>query len=182
MSDQTYMLILRILHIGFGVFWAGSVFSFVCPFSLERPGRFIAKAVKASGPEGGKFMQQLGKTGYPVAIMIMAIISILAGVLLIAKLSSGFQAAWFTTAYAQVLTTGGVLAVIAFIIGFTVNRPAAARINGISSAMAKAGGAPTAEQMQELALLRKKLFTGSNIIAVLLLFVVLAMSVFRYVY
>jgi uncharacterized membrane protein len=173
MSDQTYMLILRVLHIGFGVFWAGSVFSFVL---------FIAKAVKASGPEGGKFMQQLGKTGYPIAVMIAAIISILAGILLIAKLSAGFQEAWFTTAYAKVLSTGAVLAIIAFIIGFTVNRPAAARINAISSAMAKAGGPPTPEQMQELATLRKKLFTGSNIIAVLLTFVVLAMSIFRYVY
>jgi len=173
MSDQTYMLILRVLHIGLGVFWAGSVFSFVL---------FIAKAVKASGPEGGKFMQQLGRTGYPIAVMIAAIISILAGILLVAKLSSGFQAAWFTTAYAKVLTTGGVLAIIAFIIGFTVNRPAAARINDISSAMTKAGGPPTSEQMQELAALRKKLFTGSNIIAALLTFVVLAMSIFRYVY
>ena len=173
MSDQTYMLILRILHIGFGVFWAGSVFSFVL---------FITKAVKASGPEGGRFMQQLGKTGYPIAVMIAAIITILAGVLIIAKLSSGFQAAWFTTVYAQILTTGGVLAIIAFIIGFTVNRPAAARINDIGDAIAKAGGPPTPEQMQELAALRKKLFTASNIIAVILGLVVLAMSIFRYVY
>lgn len=173
MSDQTYLLILRILHISCGVFWAGSVFSFVL---------FIAKAVKASGPEGGRFMQQLGKTGYPIAVMVAAIITILAGVLLIAKLSSGFQAAWFTTLYAQVLTAGGVLAIIAFIIGFTVNRPAAARINAIGDAIAKAGGPPTAEQIQELSSLRKKLFTGSNIIAVLLAVVVLAMSIFRYVY
>jgi uncharacterized membrane protein len=167
------MLILRVLHIVFGVFWAGSVFSFVL---------FIAKAVKASGPEGGKFMQHLGKTGYPIAVMIAAVITILAGVLLIAKLSSGFQAAWFTTLYAQILTTGGVLAIIAFIIGFTVNRPAANRINAIGDAIARAGGPPTPEQMQELAALRKKLFTASNIIAVILGLVVLAMSIFRYVY
>ena len=127
-------------------------------------------------------MQQLGKTGYPIAVMIAAIITILAGVLIIAKLSSGFQAAWFTTIYAQILTTGGVLAIIAFIIGFTVNRPAAARINDIGDAIAKAGGPPTPEQMQELAALRKKLFTASNIIAVILGLVVLAMSIFRYVY
>ena len=127
-------------------------------------------------------MQQLGKTGYPIAVMIAAIITILAGVLIIAKLSSGFQAAWFTTVYAQILTTGGVLAIIAFIIGFTVNRPAAARINTIGDAIAKAGGPPNPEQMQELAALRKKLFTASNIIAVILGLVVLAMSIFRYVY
>jgi uncharacterized membrane protein len=173
MSDQTYLLILRILHIGFGIFWAGSVFSFVL---------FIAKAVKASGPDGGKFMQQLGKTGYPIAVMITAIISILAGILLIAKLSAGFEPVWFSTAYAKVVTTGGVLAIIAFIIGFTINRPAAARIMAISNAIAKAGGPPTPGQIQELTNLRNRLFTGSNIIAVLLLFAVIAMSIFRYVY
>jgi hypothetical protein len=72
-------------------------------------------------------------------------------------------------------------AIIAFIIGFTINRPAAGRMNRISTAIAKAGGPPTAEQMQELMALRKKLFTATNYIAILLVITVIAMSIFRYV-
>src|SRR5215471_1652912 len=113
MSDQTIILILRVFHIACGVFWAGSIFYFAL---------FIIPAVKKSGPEGTKFMQQLGKTGYPVAMMIAAMIVILCGILLIWKLSGGFEPAWFHSNYAKVLTGGSGLAIIAFIIGLTVNR------------------------------------------------------------
>jgi uncharacterized membrane protein len=172
MSNQTYIIILRLLHIGFGVFWAGSAISFAF---------FIGPAVKASGPEGIKFMQQLGKSKYPIIIMIAALITIISGILLIEKLSGGFQSAWFTTDYSRIITTGGTLAIIAFIIGFTVNRPAAARINAISNDIAKAGGPPSSEQVQQLTKMRKRLAVGTNYITVLLVLTIIAMSIFRYI-
>jgi len=171
MSDQTILLILRLLHIVCGVFWAGSVIHFAL---------FIIPAVKASGPEGTKFMQQLGKTGYPIVVMIAAIITILAGIMLMWKLSGG-QSAWFSSPYARVLSTGALMALIAFIIGFTVNRPAAARMNKIGKAIAQSGAAPSSEQMKELMALRNRIFRGTNYIAVLLVIAVIAMSIFRYV-
>lgn len=119
MSDQTYIIILRLLHIVFGILWAGSVLFFTL---------FIMPALKASGPDGVKFMQNLGETGYPVAAMVSGLVTIIAGFLLIWKLSGGFQPEWFNSWYARTLTIGGGMALIAFIIGFTVNRPAAARI------------------------------------------------------
>jgi len=172
MSDQTILLILRLLHIVCGVFWAGSVIHFAL---------FIIPAVKASGPEGGKFMQQLGKTGYPIVVMIAAIVTILAGIGLMWKLSGGFQPIWFSTTNARVLSTGSAMAIIAFIIGFTVNRPAAGRMNKIGKAVEQTGAAPTAEQIQELMMLRNRLFKATNYIAVLLTITVIAMSIFRYV-
>lgn len=171
-SDQIYIVILRLLHIGFGVFWAGSAISFAF---------FIGPAVKASGPEGVKFMQQLGRSKYPIVIMITAIITILAGFLLIWKLSGGFQSAWFSSNNARVVCAGGALSFIAFVIGFTVNRPAADKINAISNDIARAGGPPTAEQMQQLMAQRKKLAVGTNYITVLLILAVIAMSIFRYI-
>src|SRR3954471_21083953 len=53
MSDQTYLLILRLLHIGCGITWAGTVI-FVA--------FFLDPAVKSVGPDGTRFMQQLVKT------------------------------------------------------------------------------------------------------------------------
>jgi uncharacterized membrane protein len=171
MSDQMYLLILRFFHIGFGIFWAGSVIYFAV---------FMIPAVKASGPEGAKFMQQLGKTGYSVAVMISAIITIVAGFLLIRKLSGGFQPEWFSTKYGRILSIGGGMAFIAFIIGFIVNRPAAARINKISNTISKQGAPPSPEQIKELTSLRNKLFGGTKIIAALLAIAVIAMSIWRY--
>ena len=172
MNDQNIILVLRLLHIVCGVFWAGSVFHFAL---------FLIPAAKASGPEGVKFMQQLGKTGYPIVIMIAAMITILTGVLLIWKLSEGFHSAWFHSPYSKVLTAGSGMAIIAFIIGFTVNRPAGMRMNKISDAIAKTRGAPTNEQLQELLALRNKLFTATKYIAFLLVLAVISMSICRYV-
>ena len=83
--------------------------------------------------------------------------------------------------FARVLSTGAAMSIIAFIIGFTVNRPAAGRMNKIGKAVEQAGGAPTAEQMQELMMLRNRIFKATNYIAVLLTITVIAMSIFRYV-
>ncbi|MBL7698781.1 MAG: hypothetical protein JNK79_11500 [Chitinophagaceae bacterium] len=172
MSDQTYVLILRLLHIVFGTFWAGSVFFFTF---------FLIPTLKASGPEGGKFMQNLGRSGYPIAAMVSAIITIVAGFLLIWKLSDGFQPMWFHSWYSRTLTIGAGMAFIAFIIGFTINRPAAARINKIGQDVARQGGPPTPEQQDELMILRKRIFSASKWIAALVGIAVIGMSIFRYV-
>jgi hypothetical protein len=172
MSDQTYIVILRLLHIGFGLFWAGSAIFFAL---------FLMPSLKATGPDGVKFMQALGRSGYPVAAMISAIITILSGFLLIWKLSAGFEPVWFQSWYARVLTTGASMAFIAFIIGFTVNRPCAAKMNKLSEAIAKQGTPPTPDQLSLIMSLRKKIFIGTNFIAVLLVLAVAGMSVFRYV-
>lgn len=172
MSDQTYILVLRILHIGFGIFWAGTAIF----FSL-----FLMPSIKKAGPEGMKVMQTLGTSGYAIAAMISAIITIVAGFLLIWKLSGGFQPEWFHSWYSRVLTMGGGMALIAFIIGFTVNRPAAARISKISMAISTQGGQPSNEQVAELTKLRNRIFSATNYIAILLAVAVLGMSIFRYV-
>lgn len=172
MNDQTYMLILRILHVGFGIFWAGSVFYFTL---------FLIPALKSSGPEGMKFMQALGKTGYPTFLMIASVTSITAGILLIAKISGGFRPEWFSSLYAQIVTSGGVIAIIAFLIGISMNRPAAARIGRISETIAKQGTPPTPAQMAELGKMRQRIFNGTKYIAILLAISVITMSIFRYV-
>ena len=172
MDDQKIILILRLLHITFGVFWTGSALVLAL---------FVAPAIKASGPEGVKFMLQLGKTSYPVVVMVSAMITIVSGILLIWKLSGGFEPAWFHSSYARVLTAGSGLAFIAFIIGFTVNRPTVIRITKIGDAVARSAAPPTPEQMNELMRLGKRIFTATNYIAILLTLAVISMSICRYV-
>jgi uncharacterized membrane protein len=172
MSDQNYLLILRLLHILCGIFWAGATIYLAF---------FIDPAVKALGTDGTKFMQQLAKTNrFPVVMLLAPLITVVAGVLLIWKLSGGLQAQWLSTKYGTVLSAGGVFAIIAFIIGFSVSRPASMRIAKIGKAVAAAGGAPTSPQMEELLALGKKIGIASRVIAVLLILAVIGMSTFRY--
>ena len=172
MNDHIYIIILRLLHIGFGIFWAGSVFITAL---------FIIPALKTSGPDGAKFMQALNSKGYPIVMMIAALINIISGFLLIWKLSGGFESIWFKSWYARTLTSGATMALIAFIIGFAINRPAAAKMNRIGQSIAKQGTGPTPEQMNEMTALRNKIFSATNYIAVLLFLAIAGMSIFRYV-
>jgi hypothetical protein len=84
------------------------------------------------------------------------------------------------TRHGIILSTGASLAIIAFLIGVTVNKPAVGKIAAISRAIATQGSPPTAEQMQQLGKLRERLFMATNIVAVLLAATVVFMSIVRY--
>jgi hypothetical protein len=172
MSDQTYLLILRLLHIGFGIFWAGTAIYFAF---------FIEPTVRALGADGPTFMQQLARTNkFPVVMLFSALMSVVAGILLIWRLSGGLQAQWLATRFGTVLTTAALMAIIAFIIGFFISRPVSMRMAKIGKAVAVAGGPPTPAQLEELKLLGRRLSVAGRVIAVLLILAVIGMSVFRY--
>ncbi|MBK5269650.1 MAG: hypothetical protein JJE22_01425 [Bacteroidia bacterium] len=173
MNDLTYLIVLRLIHISCAVFWAGSTIYLAS---------FIGPAVKASGPEGGRFMQQLAKTNkLPLVMTLAATLTVVAGLLLFWELSNGFQSEWMKTKHGMVLSIGGGLAIIAYLEGLFVTRPTVEKINKLGKAIAIAGGSPNEEQMQQLAKLRKKIFSANNFVATLLAITVIAMSLVRYI-
>ena len=167
-----YLITLRIIHIVCAIFWAGGVMYLAL---------FIAPAVRALGPDGGKFMQQLSKTNnMPLLMTLAATFTVLGGILLIERLSGGFTAGWFGTPHGIVISTGATFAIIAYLIGLLVNRPTVAKIASIGQAAAAKGGPPSPEQLQELQRLRTKLFSAINYTAVFVLLAAIAMSIARY--
>lgn len=173
MTDQAWdLIILRLLHISTGVFWAGATIYLAL---------FIAPAVQASGQEGSKFMQQLSKTRkLPVVMTIMATLNVICGVWLMWKLSSGFQSPYMSSKHGIILSFGGTLAIIAYLEGIFVTRPTVIKLSRLGGAIAKAGGPPTLEQAQLLMAYRKKIFRANNFVATLLAITVIAMSIVRY--
>jgi len=111
---------------------------------------------------------------------IVATLNVFAGILMLEQLSGGFQADWFKSTHAIILTTGGTLAFIAWLIGLTVNRPTVGRIAEIGKAIVASGTPPTPAQLQELQSLRMRLIKATNYVAVLLLLTVIAMSIMKY--
>ena len=169
---MSYLFFLRLFHIVCGVFWAGATFYLAM---------FIIPAVKALGPDGGKFMQQLSKTNkLPLIMTLAGTLNVLSGILLMQKLSGNFNMDWFGTHYGIALSAGGTFALIAWIIGITINRNAVMQMAKMGSEIAKAGAPPTADQQAMLAKLRNTLFTATNVVAVFLLLTVICMSVARY--
>ncbi len=169
--EQNFIILLRLLHIFFGVFWAGALFYM---------SMFILPASNAI-PEGGKFMQQLARTNrLPVVMMLAATISILSGILLMWKLYD-FNSTWMGSDMGMLFSTGGAFAVIAYLIGFMVNMPTVAKISSIGKSVAVSGGTPTPEQIQTMNKLRGKLSSAIRITAILIAASVICMSVARYV-
>lgn len=151
------ILILRLLHIGTGVFWAGSLIYLAA---------FISPAVNAMGQEGGKFMQQLSRTNkLPVWMTAISFLNILTGVRLLWINIERGGTAWLTGHEGASFALGGLLGLGAFMIGMMVNRPAVSRMAEIGEAVAKAGGPPTPEQAQQLAFLRAKMQKGIRLVA-----------------
>ena len=165
------MIVLRLVHIFAGVFWAGATFYLAV---------FILPAAKAI-PEGGKFMQQLTNTNKLPAVMLWAgTLNVLAGLLLVWRMSGGFGYVWFASATGMTLSTGGIFAITAYIIGVTVNFPAINKMSRIGKEIASAGGPPTPEKMQQLMALRNKLTSATHAVAWLLCVTVICMAIGRY--
>jgi len=170
MDSLTYLIILRLLHITCGIFWAGATIYLAA---------FIGPAVKAAGPEGGKFMQQLAKTNkLPLVMALAATINVLAGILLIWKLSGGFQYEWVVSRHGLILSTGALLAIIAYLDGLLITRPTIEKINRLSHELINKQ--PTPEQIQQLKAYQKKVISANEFVAILLCVTIIAMSLIRY--
>ncbi len=118
--SSTTIILLRIVHIVSGVFWVGSAL-FVA--------RFLLPSLRAVGPAAGPVMQQLNQTRkLPVYLMGAMLLTILSGITLIMHDSSVSQGAFMSSSTGRVFGVGGLLALIAGIVGLSVNMPAARRM------------------------------------------------------
>jgi len=165
------MIVLRLIHILSGVFWAGTAFFFVS---------FLEPTVEAAGPEGGKFMQKLAQTRFAIALSMAGLLTVLSGLLMYWRDSGGFQVAWITTPTGLAFAVGGLAGILAFLIGFFVSRPAVARMTVIGQQAQAAGGPPSPEQMAEIQALQKRVGQGALRVALLLTVALIGMSVARY--
>lgn len=167
-----YVIILRLLHILGGVFWVGAVWMMV---------GFLMPTSQASAPEGPKFMQRLFQGRLPKVMSAASGINILSGLLLYWKDSGGLRLDWITTAAGLSFTIGGVLAIIAFVLGFTVSKPAGDRLAALGKEIQASGQPPTPEQAAEMQRLQGRLSAGAKWTAALLTIALIEMAIARYV-
>lgn len=169
---ELYVLLLRLIHIGGGVFWAGTgIFM----------GRFLSAAVKKAGPEGGKVMGNLVlETGYTPAMASAAGLTSLSGILLYIRDTSAFGSGWGGTPMGIALAVGGVLGIIATIHGGAVLARGGTRIATLGREIASAGGPPDQAKLSEMGQLQANQERHVNISVTLLVITVILMAVARY--
>ena len=167
------LIFLRLTHILFGVFWAGTaIFNAI----------FLLPAVRALGPAGGPVMQEIaGKRKLPVYFFVAGILTVLSGFGLYWHDSQGFTNGFMRSAGGMTFGIGAVLALIAVLLGIFVVTPAAMRAGKLGAEIAAGKKPPTPEQATEMQQLQAKLGTMAFVAAGLLTLTTIAMAVARYV-
>jgi uncharacterized membrane protein len=159
MATVTLLLLARVFHILGGVIWAGTMFALsfaIIPIGArhadEGAGRWTALAARKLGPVSG----------------IAALLTVLSGIYLMATLHHGD-----TSIGGIVLATGAAAAVLSFLVGVLIGRPAGMRL-------AKLQGSKSAADLTQLASLGRRATVSSRVSGILLGLAVLSMALFRY--
>lgn len=166
------LVLLRLIHIFSGVFWAGSAFVLA---------RFVEPSAAATQPESNKFMQYfMGPSGYVISQGIAGPLTVVAGLTLYWIDSGGLQISVITTPFMLGLTVGGIAALVAFYIGFFITRTAALGMSALGKEMQAAGKPPTPDQLAKMKAFQETLTKASIWGAILLAVTVAAMATARY--
>ena len=165
------LLIMRVLHIVLGVFWAGT---------LIFTAFFLLPAIREAGPDGAKVIAGLMRRRFLTIMPIVALVTILTGFWLYWKVSLGFQPTYMGSGWGMAIGTAGVTAVVAFGLGLAIVRPSMLRAMALSQA---AAAAPPAERDAKLAQaqgLRVRAGKAGVAVAILLVITTALMAVARF--
>jgi uncharacterized membrane protein len=167
------MLILRLVHILTGVFWAGTIFFMAL---------YLEPSARAAGPDAAKVMGGIQKRGLMTVLPIIALLTILSGIDLYRRASVGFQPAWVHSRIGLTLGIGAVASIVALTIGFFVMRPATMAAGRLAANLPTTSDDAERRRMQaQIEQLRTRSRTALRIVAALLGVAVITMAVGRYV-
>ncbi|HEU5183246.1 MAG TPA: hypothetical protein VFU01_01680 [Gemmatimonadaceae bacterium] len=168
--DQTVTLVLRLFHVVGGIFWAGG--------AMLMTG-FIFPTVRASGPQGGRFMQELAQRKLPVFMNASAGLTMLSGLILYGRLAAA-NGGWPATRSGIAFGIGGLAAILAGIIGGAFVGRTAQRLGKLGEKVQASGGPPSPEQAAEMGRLQTRMWNAMRAVAALLAVAVVAMAIARY--
>lgn len=157
------MLVMRLLHIGFGALWVGMMF--MTTF-------FVAPAVAEVGPEGGKLMQALARRKIMIIMPVFALITLVSGFVLFDRLAGGDHASLMRTSMGKAYAWGATFSLLGFLLGIFIMRPAMMKLQKLSAA--------PVENAAAIQRLRARGSVTGKIVAVLLLLALALMAVGRY--
>ena len=170
---NSYLLILlRLIHVGAGALWIGAAIVYLF---------FIKPSVKSIGPAGGQFMQNLTqRRKYPLFMVGVSLLTVIAGVILFAYASGSFNMAWIKTGVGLGFTIGSVAALVAFLVGSFGIGPTSGQMGALGAQIAAAGGPPSPEQMTRMQALEARLKRVETIDFIMLTISMATMATARY--
>jgi len=166
------VIVLRLVHVLGGIFWVGGMMVMAL---------FIMPALASAGPAAGPVMAGINQKKFPVVMPIVALLTILSGLRLLMIDSARFAGAYFQSPVGRTFATAGGIAVLAFVVGMTMVRPAMMKSMALGQQMAGASDEAARTRIaSEMAATRKRGATGNMIVVILLLLAALGMATARY--
>lgn len=162
------LVVLRALHVTFGVYWAGGRF-----LTVAYPA-FMLDARDRADVTPGRLIRYKRMT---TSIGVSGVLTILTGSALY-WLVSGGDPAWIGSTYGGVITVGAVAGVTAWLVGATISYYSQRRARSFQEATR--GAELTDDQSARLHRLVGRLVRGERVNAALLLVSVLAMATAAY--
>jgi hypothetical protein len=168
---MTLIILLRLVHIVFGIFWVGAVVFMAL---------YLIPSVRDAVPDGAKVMQALQRRHVLEIVPIAAGLTILSGLWLYWHDSAG-HAGWARTPMGTTLGLGALFALAGFVVGVFVMRAAtiqagklAASLQGLPAGPEQDARAATVQR------LRRRAAVSARWVAALLILAAGLMAVARY--
>jgi hypothetical protein len=169
---MTLLLVFRVIHMVAGVFWAGTMFFVVL---------LLEPSVRSVGPDGAKVMGALQARGFMTIMPAAALLTILSGIGIYWRIFGPPGSSWVASSYGAVLAAGGIAALVAFVIGVAVMRPATLAAGAIMRSLKDLPEGPERDApLQRVRALRARSRSAARVVFVLLMLAVVAMAVARY--
>lgn len=166
------LLALRLVHIVSGILWVGMM-----AFTVV----FLTPALRDAGPDGEKVMAALLRRGVRTAMPLLALVTMVSGMWLFRRVSGGSLMSFLRTPVGSAFGIGGAAALIAFVLGLVVLRPAMGRATALAATLgAVASEEERASRTAEIRRLRTRATGASRMVVLLLIIAAGAMAVARY--
>jgi hypothetical protein len=170
MDERTLTIVLRLIHILAGIFWVGS--------AVLMAG-FLVPTMRATGREGGRFIQHLMQRGrLPMFLGIAMGLTILSGLVMYGRLAGATHGTWTGTGPGITYGVGGLAAILGAFTGSMVSGAAGRRMAAMGATMG--AGGTSAEQQAEIGRLQGRIALGTRLSAGFLTVAAGAMAIARY--
>jgi uncharacterized membrane protein len=167
------MILLRLVHILLGIFWVGATI-----FTTF----FLFPALMGDPATMGKVGQGLMRRRFMMVMPLAAILTILSGLTMLWTTSAGQMDAYMATAGGKMFARAGGVAILAFLLGITLARPAGMKAARLGAEMATVTDPARRAALQaEMAALQKRNGVITVVVTVLLVIAAAGMAIARYV-
>jgi len=171
-ASTAVFLLLRASHVLLASLWVGAT-----AFATF----FLFPAVADAGPSAGPVMGALVRRRLPVFMASVGGTAVLTGVYLYYRFTGGFDPALSGTRAAMVFGTGGILGILALIVGGVIVSRNVKKMSELGARLASASPDDRAPLASQMAVHRQRAMSGSRIVIVLQMIAVVLMAIGHYV-